>query len=129
MVKLPKSPEADIDKWLSGNAADLFGYPIKLEGHKLPINLALSQPLPNFGLNEDLSNISNCLIDYSEGDILQSTLWATVINGFMSLAILIDSSTTRPEYRQPTIIRALEVTLGYPWSTSIDIWTVGCLVR
>jgi hypothetical protein len=71
LVKLPKSPEADIDKWLSENGAELLGYPIKLEGHELPVHLALSQPLPNFGVNKDLSNISICLIDYSEGNVPQ----------------------------------------------------------
>ena len=72
LVKLPKSPEADINKWLSSNVAMMVCYPIKLKGHELPVHLARSQPLPNFGLDEDLSNISICLIDYSEGDVPQS---------------------------------------------------------
>lgn len=29
---------------------------------------------------------------------------------------------------QPVMLRAPEVILGHPWSTPIDIWTVGCLV-
>jgi serine/threonine-protein kinase SRPK3 len=29
---------------------------------------------------------------------------------------------------QPLELRAPEVILGYPWSTPIDIWSVGCLV-
>src|SRR5882762_5030165 len=32
------------------------------------------------------------------------------------------------EHCQAAIVRAPEVTLGYPWSTSVDIWSVGCLV-
>jgi serine/threonine-protein kinase SRPK3 len=29
---------------------------------------------------------------------------------------------------QPVLLRAIEVVLGYSWSTGIDIWSVGCLV-
>lgn len=29
---------------------------------------------------------------------------------------------------QPYALRAPEVILGYPWSTPVDIWTLGCLV-
>ncbi|KAI6140207.1 kinase-like domain-containing protein [Pisolithus tinctorius] len=29
---------------------------------------------------------------------------------------------------QPPIVRAPEVILGHPWSSSIDIWTIGCLL-
>jgi hypothetical protein len=32
------------------------------------------------------------------------------------------------EHCQAAIVRAPEVTLGYPWSTPVDIWSVGCLV-
>jgi hypothetical protein len=67
MVKLPRTPDAEIDSWLSCNDAALMGYPVQLEGHSLPIHLALTQTLPNFGLGDDLGNISICLIDYSEG--------------------------------------------------------------
>ena len=34
----------------------------------------------------------------------------------------------RSGLRQPSILRAPEVTLKYPWTSAIDIWTVGCLV-
>ena len=30
---------------------------------------------------------------------------------------------------QPQIYRATEVILGVPWTFSIDIWNVGCMVR
>lgn len=46
-----------------------------------------------------------------------------------------DSNTALPLERidvgnlcQPTLLRAPEVILGHPWSTPIDIWSVGCLV-
>jgi serine/threonine-protein kinase SRPK3 len=32
------------------------------------------------------------------------------------------------EQAQPVLLRAPEVILGYPWSTPVDIWSVGCLV-
>lgn len=33
------------------------------------------------------------------------------------------------EFVQPNIYRAPEVVLGAPWTYSIDIWNVGCMVR
>jgi hypothetical protein len=39
------------------------------------------------------------------------------------------ANPVRGEYCQPPIVRAPEVTLKYPWTSAIDIWTVGCLVR
>jgi len=34
----------------------------------------------------------------------------------------------REHLPQPSILRAPEVTLRYPWTSTIDIWTVGCLL-
>ena len=33
------------------------------------------------------------------------------------------------DHLQPEHLRAPEVTLGAPWSTGVDIWSLGCLVR
>lgn len=33
------------------------------------------------------------------------------------------------EFVQPKIYRAPEVILGVPWTFSVDIWNVGCMVR
>lgn len=33
------------------------------------------------------------------------------------------------EFIQPRIYRAPEVILGVPWTYSVDIWNVGCMVR
>jgi hypothetical protein len=47
----------------------------------------------------------------------------------------VPSSTATPakEHRvelvQPVLLRAPEVTLGHGWSTPIDVWSMGCLVR
>ncbi|KAG9004998.1 hypothetical protein FRB90_010615 [Tulasnella sp. 427] len=68
---------------------------------------AKSQPLPNFGLKDDMSNIKVKI-----GDFGHST-WK-------------DKHYT--DEIQPVGLRAPEVVLGYPWSTPVDIWTVGCLV-
>jgi len=36
-------------------------------------------------------------------------------------------SSQPSDYVQPAYLRAPEVILGYPWDTSIDIWSLGCL--
>lgn len=90
-----------------------------------PIITVKSQPLSNFG-RQDTSNFNICLIDYSHGKrLLHGT------NGFSSVS----SSTATPTNKhiqrwhvQPTLLRAPEVILGHPWSTPIDIWSLGCSV-
>ncbi|KIM72701.1 hypothetical protein PILCRDRAFT_81670, partial [Piloderma croceum F 1598] len=64
-----------------------------------------SQPLSDFNL--DLHQLMVKLIDYSE---------ATPINKHLN------------EHCQAAIVHAPEVTLGYPRSTPVNIWSVGCLV-
>jgi len=48
------------------------------------------------------------------------------------LADYSEATTTDKSQRsglsQPSILRAPEVTLKYPWTSAIDIWTVGCLL-
>ncbi|CCM06689.1 uncharacterized protein FIBRA_08976 [Fibroporia radiculosa] len=72
-----------------------------------PIITVRSQPLPNFGLQEDMSNINICLVDYGE-------------------TASAEQEHTHPS--QPTLLRAPEVVVGYPWSTAVDIWSIGGLV-
>ncbi|THH03876.1 hypothetical protein EW146_g10325 [Bondarzewia mesenterica] len=72
-----------------------------------PIITVKSQPLPNFGLRPDASNLDVCLIDYGHATPAKKHLLEQV---------------------QPVLLRAPEVILGHPWSTPIDIWSVGCLV-
>lgn len=38
-------------------------------------------------------------------------------------------SQSHKEFVQPDIYRAPEVILGAPWTYSVDIWNVGCMVR
>ncbi|KAG1901461.1 kinase-like domain-containing protein [Suillus fuscotomentosus] len=70
-----------------------------------PIITVKSQPLPNFGLREDASNLKVCLIDYAT-----------------------PAKERRVELAQPLLLRAPEVTLGHGWSAPIDVWSMGCLV-
>ena len=59
------------------------------------------------------------------------------VSTFCLLLTLTDDTQTatsvdepvREHLPQPSILRAPEVTLRYPWTSTIDIWTVGCLVR
>lgn len=74
---------------------------------KEPIVTIKSQPLPNFGVKEDGSNLH-----VKVGDLGHAT-W---------------KEKHFHEEIQPIGLRAPEVVLGYPWSTPVDIWTVGCLV-
>lgn len=108
LVKLPKMSGPQIDDYLQVNPAASYDQPLEEEPSSQAIVFAKSQPLPNFGLSTSLDNISVCLIDYGE---------ATPVN-----------KLTHGNHYQPPIVRAPEVILGHPWSSSIDIWTVGCLL-
>ncbi|KAG1790374.1 kinase-like domain-containing protein [Suillus variegatus] len=72
-----------------------------------PITTVKSQPLSDFGLREDASNLNICLVDYGHATPIREHLLEKV---------------------QPILLRAPEVILGHAWSTPIDIWSVGCLV-
>ncbi|KAH7910212.1 kinase-like domain-containing protein [Hygrophoropsis aurantiaca] len=71
-----------------------------------PIITVKSQPLPGPNL-ADMSDLSVCLIDYGH---------STPVGKIPESGV------------QPLLLRAPEVILGHPWSTPIDIWSVGCLV-
>ena len=48
----------------------------------------------------------------------------------LSVAIPIDELPLREDDTyQPPLVRSPEVILGYPLSPTVEIWTVGCLVR
>ncbi|KAG2063125.1 kinase-like protein [Suillus decipiens] len=72
-----------------------------------PITTVRSQPLSDFGLQEDAGDLNICLIDYGHATPIKKHLLEKV---------------------QPIPLRAPEVILGHAWSTPIDIWSVGCLV-
>ncbi|KAI6027143.1 kinase-like domain-containing protein [Pisolithus marmoratus] len=111
LVQIPKMSSPQIDDYLQVNPAatyDTYNKPLKEVPFSQSIVFTRSQPLPNIGLSTSLDNISVCLIDYGE---------ATPVN-----------KAKRGNDYQPPIVRAPEVILGYPWSSSVDIWTVGCLL-
>lgn len=49
------------------------------------------------------------------------------LNGNFLLGNPIDKPP-RSEEAQPVLLRAPEILLGHPWSTPVDIWSIGCLV-
>jgi len=42
---------------------------------------------------------------------------------------LIPEELTMGRKAQPVTLRAPEIVLGHAWSTPVDIWTLGCMVR
>jgi serine/threonine-protein kinase SRPK3 len=97
-----------IEEFLESNPAHIYGPPLTLESLAVPLVFSHSQPLPYFDLGGSLEDISVRVVDYSE---------ATAID-----------EPRRPHLIQPSILRAPEVTLKYPWTSAVDIWTVGCMV-
>ncbi|KXN85126.1 Serine/threonine-protein kinase SRPK [Leucoagaricus sp. SymC.cos] len=97
-----------IEKYVLENDPTIYGPPLHLKSSDLPLVFSRSQPLPYFELGGTLENISVRLVDYG-----QATLAAKPVRG---------------DFCQPPIVRAPEVTLKYPWTSAIDIWTVGCLL-
>ncbi|KIM44308.1 hypothetical protein M413DRAFT_433710 [Hebeloma cylindrosporum] len=93
--------DATIAEYLDKNPAELYEPRIEPDLSPDPIITVKSQPLPDFGLDPTLSNLVVKLADYGE-DVNQRC--------------------------QPILLRAPEVILGHPWSTPIDIWSVGCLI-
>ncbi|KDR79389.1 hypothetical protein GALMADRAFT_62926 [Galerina marginata CBS 339.88] len=109
LVDIPQPTAPRIDEYIQSNPASIYGLPLNLKSLSLPLVFSRSQALPYFDLGGTLENISVRLVDYSE-------------------ATLADNPQRGGSYRQPSILRAPEVTLRYPWSSAIDIWTVGCLL-
>lgn len=72
-----------------------------------PIITVKSQPLLSSGIKEDGSNLRIKIADFGHASWVDRQL--------------------RDEI-QPFALRAPEVVIGYPWGTSADIWSVGCLI-
>ncbi|KAF8478755.1 kinase-like domain-containing protein [Gautieria morchelliformis] len=97
--------DAAISQFLQENPSTNYEPRIEPDLSPDPIITVRSQPLPNFGLKEDASNLDVCLIDLGSATPAKQNL----------------------EQAQPVLLRAPELILGHPWSTPIDIWSVGCL--
>ncbi|KIL69157.1 hypothetical protein M378DRAFT_184402 [Amanita muscaria Koide BX008] len=108
LVEIPQPAASRIDQYIQSNPPSVYGPSLNLKSSTLPLVFSHSQPLPYYDLGGSLEDISVRLMDCSEATPAYEP--------------------QRAESRQPSIIRAPEVTLRYPWDSSIDIWTVGCLL-
>ncbi|KAF8344585.1 kinase-like domain-containing protein, partial [Amanita rubescens] len=108
LVSIPEPAYSRIDEFIQANPPSIYGPPLNLKSLPLPLVFSRSQPLPYFSLNGSIKDISVRLMDYGE---------ATSVD-----------APVREHLPQPSILRAPEVTLRYPWTSAIDIWTVGCLL-
>ncbi|EDR00438.1 uncharacterized protein LACBIDRAFT_314401 [Laccaria bicolor S238N-H82] len=108
LLSIPEPRASRISEYIQSEPVFIYGPPLELKSLDLPLVFSCSQPLPYFSLCESVEDISVRVMDYSE---------ATPVD-----------APGREYFRQPSIIRAPEVTLRYPWTSAIDIWTVGCLV-
>ena len=86
------------------------------------------QPLPNFGLHQDLSNLNVKLIDYGSGKDFNMLLSRLFKLTRFTTATYVAKGPGKGDI-QPILLCTLEVILGQLWPTPVDIWFVGCLVR
>ncbi|KAF8346495.1 kinase-like domain-containing protein [Amanita rubescens] len=108
LVSIPEPASSRIEEYIKANPPSIYGPPLNLKSLPLPLVFSRSQHLPYLSLNGSIEDISVRLVDYGE---------ATSID-----------DPVREHLPQPSILRAPEVTLRYPWTSTIDIWTVGCLL-
>ena len=101
--------------------------PLHLESApSIPLVFSRSQPLPYFDFGGCVDDLLVRVADYGEGEDY------AYLSFFLTDKIRTATPVDNPDrsgLRQPSILRAPEVTLKYPWTSAIDIWTVGCLVR
>ncbi|KAG5649136.1 hypothetical protein H0H81_006020, partial [Sphagnurus paluster] len=100
--------DAAIFEYLNATPVQIYTPQIEPGLSPNPIITCRTQPLPNFGLDPTLSNINVKVVDFGE---------ALPINGIPIGDVC-----------QPECLRAPDVVLGYPWSSPIDIWSLGCVV-
>ncbi|KAF9471267.1 kinase-like protein [Pholiota conissans] len=88
-----------------------------------PIITIKSQPLPDFGLVPSLDNLHVKLCDYGESEF--SALFHRTRQ--TPCKAIVDVCTDSVSECQYIHRRAPEIILGHPWSTPVDIWSVGCI--
>jgi len=96
-----------IQSYLTQNPSATYDVRMEPDLSPDPIITVKTQPLPDFDLDPTLSNLEVRLIDYGSA---------------------VPADTVHQGEAQPVLLRAPEVILGHPWSTPVDIWSVGCLV-
>ncbi|KIM91302.1 hypothetical protein PILCRDRAFT_520 [Piloderma croceum F 1598] len=99
LASLPDPIVPQIDKYVEDHQSATY------DNLKPSCQIIKSHPLTNFNL--DLRHLRVRLIDYDEASPIDKH---------------------HDDQCQAAIVRAPEVTLGYTWSTPVDIWSVGCLV-
>lgn len=88
----------------------------------IPLSEVIQTPLIS-----DMDNISLKIIDLGVGKFRQpSCRFSTLVADHHGQASWIHNHLT--EDIQSPHLRAPEVTIGAPWSTDVDIWSLGCLV-
>jgi len=108
MLRLPDPIDSHIEKYIESNEVVIRGPFLEHETLPLPIAFCATQPLPYFEMGGSLDDLSICLADYGEATPIEKPN--------MDIMFQVD------------VLRAPEVILRHPWSSSLDIWGVGCLV-
>ena len=127
LVRIDGSDD-QISTYFESNPSQTYPPRIEPDLSADPIITVVSQPLPNFGLKPDASNLEICLGDFGCGKFFISLFQIGYFGDICPEALAIGQQHTVPGV-QPVVLRAPEVILGHPWSTPIDIWSAGCLVR
>ncbi|XP_006455847.1 hypothetical protein AGABI2DRAFT_121767 [Agaricus bisporus var. bisporus H97] len=113
---IPEPADSRIQEYREANpsAYTMYGPPLHLQSLPQPVVFSISEPLPYLGLGGSLEDITVKLSGFSRS---------------MSISICErDDFVAAGNYAQPPTLRAPEVTLRYPWTNAIDIWTVGPLL-
>ncbi|KAM3510477.1 hypothetical protein MY11210_005879 [Beauveria gryllotalpidicola] len=103
-----------------------------------PTNILLELETPNETISEYLESVPPRTTDRQDGTIvpLREVITTPLVSDMASLHVrIIDFGVSSwrekhlSELIQPFALRAPEVTIGAPWDTGVDIWSLGCLVR
>ena len=116
-----------LSKYLESNPASTYPPRINATLWPEPMVTVRSQPLPNFGLHPSLHNINRSCVTMVAVSYPNLTPYAFRIKS--SIAVPTSDITPDTAICGPAEYRAPELTLGHEWSTGVDIWSVGCMVR
>ncbi|ATY65908.1 kinase-like domain [Cordyceps militaris] len=103
-----------------------------------PTNILLELETPNDTISEYLESVPPRLIGRQNGAIapLREVITTPLVTDMASLHVrIIDFGVASwrenhlSDLIQSLALRAPEVTIGAPWDTGVDIWSLGCLVR
>jgi len=106
LVSLSQADEK-IDRYIEQSPVETYEPRIIPELSSDPIITVKSQPLPAFNEHADCTDLNICVADFGNSESIDEDNIESV---------------------QPGLLRAPEVILRHPWSTPIDIWSLGCLI-